>query len=118
MSERTYRAKVSKELRMLGCVVTPLIGTAAGGSGWPDCRVSSRTISYWIEFKGVNTKHKDIQKFIGRKLLKVREAVYVLREPGLLQDMEGNTICPVESGSELQQIIRERHPELIKGDRR
>ena len=112
--ESTYRGKISAELRTLGCVVIPIVGTAAGGSGWPDCYVCSRAISFFIEFKGVLTKHKDAQKSKMVSLKARGDIVYVLRDPGLLEDELGQFVAEVPSGFYLLKTIRELHPKSLK----
>lgn len=115
MRETPYRIKVSKELRQLGCLVVPLIGTAAGGSGWPDTHIISNKISFWIEFKGDNTKVKPIQTKVMRAIRKRGDIAYVLRAPGMLQEPCGTlNVCTIRDAFALLKTIRELHPNRIK----
>ena len=107
MKENTYRTKVCRELRKLGCLVIPLVGNKAGGSGWPDCMVFSKLIHFAIEFKGEETKIKPIQTKVLYTLQSKGFPAYVLRYPGRLQDPVGRDICKIRDGFALLRIVKD-----------
>lgn len=98
----------------MDCIVLPVVGTAAGGSGWPDTLIVSRKITFFIEFKGQKTKIKNHQTTMMNRLRKKGEIVYVLRYPGLLQEPDGSPICEIPDAFTLLHYMREHHYARLK----
>lgn len=105
MKESSYRSKICTELRKLGCIVIPIVGTAAGGSGYPDTMILTKKLDFFIEFKGPTTKIRPIQRVVLEKIRKKGSVAYVLRSPGLLLNPDGTFVCEVANGFELVKAV-------------
>ena len=114
MSESSFRTKISKEFRRLGCLVIPLVGSAAAGAGFPDTYICSNYISFWIEFKGKNTVIRPVQVQMMRELKKRGDIVYVYREPGILQNEDDDPIIVLDKAIKVLQFVRETWPHRLK----
>lgn len=109
MNESQYRTKMCKEFRRLGCIVIPIVGHGAGGSGYPDTFIISRNIDFFLEFKGYTTKLRPIQKEVLRRINAKKTPAYILRAPGILENYEEEHLADVRRAIDVIRYILAVH---------
>ena len=106
MKETTYRKKLCKELRGLGALILPIVGSTNQFAGVPDFYMSHAKWQGFIEMKGEFTTLRAIQIKVMSDLIKTGTSCYVVRYPNQLQTYKGDPIAEFTDGIDLLEKLK------------
>jgi hypothetical protein len=103
--ESLWTKKICKQMEACGAMIFPIVASKMQQPGWPDRLVVCVGWCGLIEFKGVHTAIREVQRVRMRDIRKRGRYVFLAREPGELYDGD-QLVGEFENGAELLQLIR------------